>query len=87
MPRYRHDLPQLTDSVFLTDGGLETFLIFVEGVDMPCFAAFPLVTDEAGRGRLVRYFEPYLRTARERGVGFADVAGERRLGREARLFD
>ncbi len=70
MPRYRHDLPQVTDSVFLTDGGLETFLIFVEGVDLPCFAAFPLVTDEAGRGRLARYFEPYLRTARERGVGF-----------------
>jgi homocysteine S-methyltransferase len=70
MPRYRDRLPQLNDQVFLTDGGLETYLIFMEGMDLPCFASFPLVMDEAGRGRLRRYYEPYLRTAQERGAGF-----------------
>jgi homocysteine S-methyltransferase len=42
----------------------------LEGIDLPCFASFPLLEDEAGRDRLSRYFEPFLRTAHERGVGF-----------------
>jgi homocysteine S-methyltransferase len=70
MALYRHALPQMGGSVFLTDGGLETTLVFHEGLDLPCFAAFPLLADEAGRERLRRYFAPYLGTARERGVGF-----------------
>src|SRR5918993_3097651 len=70
MASYRHALPQMGGSVFLTDGGLETTLVFHEGLDLPCFAAFPLLADEAGRERLRRYFAPYLKTARERGVGF-----------------
>jgi S-methylmethionine-dependent homocysteine/selenocysteine methylase len=56
--------------VLLTDGGLETTLVFLEGVDLPCFAAFPLLLSENGRRQLERYFESYLRTARERRVGF-----------------
>jgi len=70
MPRYRNGLPQLTGTVFLTDGGLETWLVFLEKVDLPYFAAFPLVENEAGRERLSGYFKTYLQTARERGVGF-----------------
>lgn len=70
MPRYRHALPQLNGTVFLTDGGLETCLVFLEGIDLPCFASFPLIADATGRARLDRYFEPYLRTAAERGAGF-----------------
>lgn len=70
MPRYRHALPQLGEGMFLTDGGLETTLVFHEGLDLPCFAAFPLLRDDAGRERLERYFAPYLAIARERGAGF-----------------
>jgi homocysteine S-methyltransferase len=70
MPLYRHALPQLDDAPFLADGGLETCLVFHDGIDLPCFAAFPLVFDEDGRERLRRYFRPYLETARERGIGF-----------------
>lgn len=62
--------PPHDGAVFLTDGGLETTLVFLEGVDLPCFAAFPLLRSENGRRQLERYFEPYLRTARERQVGF-----------------
>lgn len=65
--RYRQGLPQLSDTAFLTDGGRE---IFLEGDDRPFFASFPLLTKEMGRQRLLRYFEPYLRIAQERNVGF-----------------
>lgn len=65
-----YDLPQLDGSVFLMDGGLETTLIFLEGVELPFFAAFPLLLDTAGRRRLESYFEPFIRTALERKVGF-----------------
>ena len=35
---------------FVTDGGLETDLIFHHGVDLPDFAAFPLVEQPEGAG-------------------------------------
>jgi S-methylmethionine-dependent homocysteine/selenocysteine methylase len=63
-------LPQLEGELFLTDGGLETALIFHDGLDLPCFAAFPLLDDEAGRTTLKRYYEDYLSIAPELGVGF-----------------
>ena len=67
----RHRLPQLNAArPFLTDGGLETTLIFHRGLELPCFAAFDLLGDEAGRDELRAYFSPYLALARERGVGF-----------------
>jgi S-methylmethionine-dependent homocysteine/selenocysteine methylase len=63
-------LPQLDGGVFLTDGGIETTLIFHEGLDLPLFAAFVLLKDEEGTEALRRYYEPYLALARERGLGF-----------------
>ena len=38
--KYRHNLPQLSERLFLTDGGIETTLIFLEGHELPYFAAF-----------------------------------------------
>jgi S-methylmethionine-dependent homocysteine/selenocysteine methylase len=70
MPKYRHDLPQLKGGLFLSDGGLETTLIFHDGMDLPYFASFPLVATEKGRAQLDRYFAPYLETARQAGLGF-----------------
>ena len=64
------ELPQLEGDLFLTDGGIETVLIFHEGLDLPEFAAFDLLKDEAGIEALRRYYEPYLDLAAERGVGF-----------------
>ncbi len=52
-------LPQLDADVFLTDGGLETTLVFDDGLDLPDFAAFGLLDDEEGRAALVRYFDSY----------------------------
>src|SRR5690606_20101258 len=68
--RYRDGLPQLDGDLFLTDGGIETVLIFHEGLDLPAFAAFVLLDDEDGTERLRRYYAPYVALARERGLGF-----------------
>jgi len=70
MAKYRKNLPLMSDGYFLTDGGLETTLIFHEGVDLPQFAAFPLLQDDEGRKKLVEYFQKYLSIAREYEVGF-----------------
>jgi hypothetical protein len=37
--RYRDQLPQLGGGLFMTDGGIETTLIFHGGFDLPEFAA------------------------------------------------
>jgi homocysteine S-methyltransferase len=66
----RTAFPSSDGTVFLTDGGLETTLLFLRGIDLPCFAAFPLLLNEDGRRELTSYFEPYIRTAQERKVGF-----------------
>ena len=70
MTKYRYDLPQLSDRIFLTDGGLETTLIFHDGMDLPYFASFDLMNSEAGRRRLHDYFVEYAMTARKAGLGF-----------------
>ncbi len=67
--RYRGALPQLRDTPFLTDGGIETTLIFHEGHDLPYFAAYDLLTRDGGEEALRRYFEPYVRIAGEHGLG------------------
>src|SRR3954449_1062528 len=67
---YRAGLPQLGHRVFLTDGGIETTLIFHEGLDLPLFAAFVLLEHGEGTEALRRYYQPYLELARERGLGF-----------------
>ena len=54
----------------MTDGGIETVLLFKDGFDLPCFAAFPLLEDERGREALRRYFEGFLETAERHGVPF-----------------
>jgi homocysteine S-methyltransferase len=43
MSKYRNALPQLRDAPFITDGGLETTLIYHDGVDLPDFAALVLL--------------------------------------------
>jgi S-methylmethionine-dependent homocysteine/selenocysteine methylase len=63
-------LPQLSEGPFLTDGGIETTLIFHRGIDLPDFAAFVLLEDDDGLAELRRYYEPYIALARERDLGF-----------------
>jgi S-methylmethionine-dependent homocysteine/selenocysteine methylase len=70
MSKYRTRLPQLGGGLFLTDGGIETTLIFHDGLELPYFAAFHLLRDVSGRAALRRYFARYAAIARDRGFGF-----------------
>jgi S-methylmethionine-dependent homocysteine/selenocysteine methylase len=60
-------LPQLAGDIWMTDGGLETSIIFDQGIELPDFAAFPLL--DGGRAVLDAYFRPYLDLARDRRLG------------------
>jgi len=70
MPKYRRQLPQLSDRLFLTDGGLETTLIFHEGIELPYFASFDLLRSKLGPARLREYYERYIAIAKRIGAGF-----------------
>lgn len=70
MSLHRQNLPQLSGGLFLTDGGIETYLIFHRGAELPFNAAYVLLQDDAGVAELGRYFEEYLSIAREYGTGF-----------------
>ena len=66
----RKPLPQLTrDRLFISDGGIETDLIFHHGIDLPFFAVFPLLEDDDHRIILRRYYEGFLVIARDHGTG------------------
>lgn len=64
-----HRLPQL-ERTFLTDGGLETDLIFNRGVDLRCFASIALLRHEHGTNLLKDYFRPYMDIATRSAAGF-----------------
>ncbi len=61
-------LPQLAGRPVVTDGGLETDLIYHHDVDLPHFAAFPLVDDVRGRELLRDYYDDYVSIARRAGA-------------------
>jgi homocysteine S-methyltransferase len=53
-------LPQQDGGWFLTDGGIETVLIYQDGIALPEFSAFVLLDSKEGRAALRRYFRRYL---------------------------
>ncbi len=69
-PQYRSAPPQLEGGLFLTDGGIETSLIFHDGIELPDFAAFRLLERSDHEAITKRYFDPYLKTAGGVGAGF-----------------
>jgi S-methylmethionine-dependent homocysteine/selenocysteine methylase len=69
MAPYREALPQLEGELFLADGGIETTLIFLEGLDLPDFASFDLLKKEEGEEALRRYFRAYVEIAARFNVG------------------
>ncbi|MEQ8267877.1 MAG: homocysteine S-methyltransferase family protein [Parvibaculum sp.] len=70
MTNLKYHLPQLSGDIFLTDGGVETTLIFLEGLELPYFAAFHLLRDEKGTEALRSYYRGYAAIAREGRTGF-----------------
>ena len=82
MTKYRTRPPQLDGGFFLTDGGLETTLIFIEGYDLPFFAAIDMHARAGGEEALRAYFTPYLAAAREHGAGFVLESATWRASRD-----
>jgi len=70
MTEYRDNLPQLSGELFLTDAGLETWLVFHRGIELRHFAAFELLTTAVGREVLRDYYLPFLRMAARENAGF-----------------
>ena len=66
----RKTLPQLVEGPFLTDGGLETTLVFLENIDLPNFSAFCVLSDENAAEKLREYYRSYLEIAASAGLGF-----------------
>lgn len=91
MARYRHALPQLAPIPFLTDGGLETTLIYHDGLELPDFAAFHMLRSADGTAALQRYFLRYASIAVRHRAGLilesatwrASLDWGRRLGYSA----
>jgi S-methylmethionine-dependent homocysteine/selenocysteine methylase len=69
MAAYRNVLPQLDGDFFLTDGGLETTLIYNAGFELPDFAAFDLFSRPNGEAGLRIYFHTYADVAERFGTG------------------
>lgn len=82
MSKYRNCLPQLGDRLFMTDGGMETTLIFHDGIELPYFAAFDLLKSEDGVERLRRYYERYVIIAREHALGIVLESATWRANRD-----
>ena len=72
----QHASPQL----FLTDGGVETDLIFNRGIDLPFFASILLLRTAEGEKALEDYIRPYIELARRLGTGFEFVTASWRAG-------
>jgi len=57
-----------SDTVVVTDAGLETWLLFDRGIDLPAFAAYPLAETSDGRAVLTEYYEHYAAIAESVGA-------------------
>lgn len=63
------ELPQLAGKLFLSEAGLETDLLFSQGIDLPDFAAFPLLDTQTGRRTLTEYCQRIIDLARSDRTG------------------
>jgi homocysteine S-methyltransferase len=70
MTRTTQSLEHVDGRAMLTDSGIETDIIFGEGRDLPAFAVFPLLEDDAGRAILDRYYREHVAVAEEHGMGY-----------------
>lgn len=69
MTKYRSNLPQHSGKICITDGGMETDLIFNKQISLPEFASYDLLRTQDGYEFLYQYFTVYADIARRFGVG------------------
>lgn len=69
MAMYRENLPQMSNKLCITDGGMETTLVFHQQIDLPEFASYDLLRNEEGYDTLFTYYKNYAQMAAEHNVG------------------
>lgn len=69
MSIYRSNLPQLSGKVCITDGGMETDLIFNKNITLPEFASYDLLRTQAGYEMLYNYYKAYAELAQQYKLG------------------
>lgn len=95
MSPYRHRLQRLFDRPFVTDAGLETWLVFQQGVELRHFAAYELLQTAEGLARLRAWYRRFADIARTSGTGLllesptwrANPDWAARLGHDAQTLD
>jgi homocysteine S-methyltransferase len=70
MENTNHPSAVFRENHYLTDGGLETTLIFHKGISLNYFAAFELLRTEEGKKTFAAYYQPYLLLAEQYKLGF-----------------
>lgn len=55
-------------SLVVADAGLETWLCFDRGFELPAFAAYPLADTDDGRAALTEYYDHFVQIAAARGT-------------------
>lgn len=69
MSVYRDSFPPSNVDLFLAYVGMETDLIFNQGIDLPGFATYPLLKTAEGRELLKKYMEDLIALGKETGTG------------------
>ena len=69
MAIHRNVLPQLDGGLFVASTGMETDLMFNQGIDLPGFASYPLLETKAGRAQLDGYYRDMIAVGKEHGIG------------------
>ncbi|MDG2341007.1 MAG: homocysteine S-methyltransferase family protein, partial [Paracoccaceae bacterium] len=69
MTVYRDSFPPSSADLFLAYVGMETDLIFNQGVDLPGFASYPLLKTTEGRELLKGYLRNLIALGKETGAG------------------
>lgn len=79
----RRSIPPLSTKPFLTDGGLETTIVYKEKIDLPCFAAITLLSTTQGTELLRRLYIKYVDVALSHNAG---IVLEARVWRGAPIW-
>ena len=69
MSVYRGSFPPSNANLFLAYVGMETDLIFNQGIDLPGFASYPLLKTTEGRELLEGYLKDLIALGKEAGAG------------------
>ena len=75
MAKYRQNLPQLSNQLFLTDGGIETTFIYHNGIDLPYFAVFDQLKSEKGTQALRDYYSRHAAIFPPRAMALGVLGG------------